>query len=118
MLQTCSEALPFLFEKLAYQGMDDTITVKARLEIVDSMLKALNSQKKQEVQNAGSGFSIVINIPGSGEEIVIGGGSVAQTAQEAPTIREQDVVDLELCATNRLALGDPTNVFDNAPEFA
>ena len=43
---------------------------------------------------------------------------MAQTAQEAPTIREQDVVDLELCATNRLALGDPTNVFDNAPEFA
>lgn len=73
--------LLFAQQKLGERLLDPTITTKGLLDIAEHSHKVSGMGKKVEANDGQQRALIQIILPGSGGEIVIGGGSAAQENQ-------------------------------------
>lgn len=75
--------LPELLTTMVEKALDPTATPKVVLDAADFTYRVSGMAKKQEDKPAGPGFSITINIPSQGKEIVIGGGAAKEPSNDA-----------------------------------
>lgn len=81
--------LQLLLERVVYQALDPHATFKQSLDAAEFAYKVSGMAAKQAEKAPGTGFSIVIQLPGgassAGTEITIGGSSLAEPEDDFPT---------------------------------
>lgn len=92
--------LPMVLSRLVENSIDPSATHKQLIDTADYLYRVSGLSAKQEKQEANTGFSIQIVLPGQNKEITIGGAPVEKTEEDkvldvVPTYVSDLVLNLE-----------------------